>query len=198
MKLVYLLFAGANGSGKSTCFNSLNWQSFIDIPNYKKINPDETLRELGLNATNKSDQLKAAKTCIKKLNNCLQKKESIIQETTLCGKSILRKIVDAKNAGYDVDIIYIGVDNFEICKERIAHRVKTGGHFIDNETVERRYNKSIQNLSKALKGIGRAILIDNSIEYAPLMAITKQNIDYFNNNVNKHPWVVKALGETIA
>jgi len=72
------------------------------------------------------------------------------QETTLCGNVILNSIKKAKELGYVVEMHYVGLDSVELAKERIRKRVETGGHDIPEIDVERRYEKSFENLTKVL------------------------------------------------
>ena len=51
----------------------------------------------------------------------------------------------AKALGYTTTIAYTFVDSAEVCIERIAVRVKNGGHDIPPEDVIRRYGRSKEN-----------------------------------------------------
>ena len=53
---------------------------------------------------------------------------SFNQETTLSGKSIISNIKLAKEKGFYVTMNYIGVKSVDIAKERVAIRVRKGGH----------------------------------------------------------------------
>ena len=57
----------------------------------------------------------------------------------MCGKAILKNIKKAKELGYFVELHYVGVDNVDIEKERVRHRVQQGGHGIPEADIERRY-----------------------------------------------------------
>lgn len=196
MKPRYLLFAGPNGAGKSTYFNSLYWQNFLNIKYYVRINPDETIQEYGLDSQSKSDQLKAAKICIKHLNDALANNKNIVQETTLCGKTIIEKIRQAKAKGYNISVIYIGVNSPEICIDRIRNRVHYGGHYIDDATVEKRYFESLNKL-KSIKDLSdNLILVDNSTDYVPLMILNNDDIEILNPNFEKYSWVT-VIAKTI-
>ena len=87
---------------------------------------------------------------------------SFSQETTLCGNSIIRNIRKAKEAGYSVELYYIGVDSPEIAKLRVKQRVKNGGHGVSDEDVERRYYEGLNNLKKILPLCDKAIIYNNS------------------------------------
>ncbi|MBO5063015.1 MAG: hypothetical protein J6C08_00685, partial [Campylobacter sp.] len=71
-------------------------------------------------------------------------------ETTLSGKGIVRFIKLAKNKDYNITLFYIGLENVEISKKRVAIRVNKGGHNIDNKTLERRFGQSFDNLKELL------------------------------------------------
>ena len=58
---------------------------------------------------------------------------SFNQETTLCGKSIIRNIKTAKSKGFYIVMNYIGVESSDIAKDRVKHRVSQGGHGIPDE-----------------------------------------------------------------
>ena len=52
---------------------------------------------------------------------------------------------------YDLTtLFYIGLENVEISKKRVAIRVNKGGHNIDNKTLERRFGQSFDNLKELL------------------------------------------------
>ena len=45
---------------------------------------------------------------------------------------------------------YVGIESAEIAKQRIAERVKMGGHGIPDRDVEKRYEESLRNLGEAV------------------------------------------------
>ena len=51
----------------------------------------------------------------------------------------------AKEAGYEVTLIFIGVETVETSKDRVRTRVEDGGHDIPEDVQERRFEKSFQN-----------------------------------------------------
>jgi len=44
--------------------------------------------------------------------------------------------------GYGIELHYVGVYSPEIAKQRIAERVKMGGHGIPDKDVEKRFGES--------------------------------------------------------
>jgi predicted ABC-type ATPase len=58
-------------------------------------------------------------------------------------------------------LIFLYLDNPEEAKKRVAYRVKTGGHFISDTDIERRYYRGLKNLvDEYLNLVDYAVLID--------------------------------------
>lgn len=152
----YVLLAGVNGAGKTTLFSLIS--SLAEI---NKINFDETVREIGDWRDNKA-VVQAGKIVITQINKNFEGGVSFSQESTLCGKSILRNIQRAKKLGYVVEMHYVGLNNPDIAKERVRIRVKQGGHGISDEDIERRYVETLKNLKVVLPQCDLAAIYDNT------------------------------------
>lgn len=152
----YILIAGVNGAGKSTLFQTLH--SLQGMP---RINTDEIVRSFG-DWRNSGDLMKAGKIAVRTMKEYFEKEISFNQETTLCGKSILRNIKYAKQLGYRVELHYVGVESAQIAKERIAYRVAHGGHGVPDEDVERRFIESRKQLKNILPLCDLSVLYDNT------------------------------------
>ena len=57
---------------------------------------------------------------------------------------------------------YVGVASVEIAKERVALRVKNGGHGIPDKDIERRFVESIENLPRAIRVCDIVEIYDNT------------------------------------
>ena len=155
----YILYAGVNGAGKSTLYRTTHYQDTMP-----RITTDEILREFG-DWRNTADLMKAGRIAIERLNSYLQEGITFNQETTLCGHTILRTIHRAKQLGYGIELHYVGVDSPEIAKQRIAERVKMGGHGIPDRDVEKRFGESFRNLHEVIGLCDLAALYDNTNEF---------------------------------
>ena len=87
------------------------------------------------------------------------------QETTLCGRAILKNIKRAKEQGYFIELHYIGLENVEIAKKRVLNRVKQGGHGIKESDIERRYEETFKNLDIVLPVCDLVAFYDNTIVF---------------------------------
>ena len=88
--------------------------------------------------------------------------DEYFRETTLCGKSIYKNLLRARENGYRIELYYVGLDSVETAKQRIRKRVSDGGHGIAGEDVERKYTESLIQLEKALKVYDYSEVYDNS------------------------------------
>lgn len=152
----YILIAGVNGAGKSTLYQSLDF--IKDMP---RINMDEIVKSFG-DWRNPEDVIKAGKLAVVKIKDYFKQGISFNQETTLCGKSIIGNIKKAKELGYQIEMHYVGIENVDIAKERIAYRVAHGGHGIPDADVERRYHESLIGLSEIIDYCDLTIMYDNT------------------------------------
>jgi predicted ABC-type ATPase len=92
-------------------------------------------------------------------------------ETTLSSRGRLGVIRNAKARGYQVHLLFIGLDSAERCVSRIRNRAALGGHFIPTADVRRRYARSTANLAEALQLSDRARAYDNSGDHHRLVLV---------------------------
>lgn len=185
------LFAGVNGVGKSTMYNS---QIEEGIKQSIRINTDEIVRTFG-DWKNNADQIKAAKIAIKLRNHCFEEGKSFNEETTLTGKTILKTIDRAKELGYKIYLYYIGVDSPEIAKERVRNRVLKGGHDISSEVIEKRYYESFENLKKIISKCDYVDIYDNTDIYKLVFSFANNEI--IENSISSSEWAKEAIREKI-
>jgi len=172
----YTLFAGVNGSGKSTLYQARYRNDDA------RINLDEIVKSLG-DWRSSEIQYKAGKIAVQTFEKYLNAGINFNQETTLCGRSILRNIKRAKELGYVVNLLYVGLENVEIAKSRVLYRVSKGGHGIKPEDIERRYSESLKNFKTIIKQCDTVIVYDNTISLQQFAIITNGNLSLLYENV---------------
>lgn len=168
----YTIFAGVNGAGKTSIYKSIYYNENIDE---KRINTDEMVARIGSWQDN-NIQIKCAREAVKLIKKYILEGISFNQETTLSGKSIISNIKLAKEKGFYVTMNYIGVESVDIAKERVAIRVRKGGHGIPDEAIERRYGDSLENLSKVVSICDKINIYDNSEMFKLVMVINNGEI----------------------
>lgn len=154
-KQVYII-AGANGAGKTTSAKYL-LTKFLDIIEF--VNADEIAR--GLSPYNpRSVDLSASRIMLKRIADLMRQGKNFAFETTLSGKNYLKLLAKLHKQNYQVNLIFLYLDSPKEAKQRVAYRVKTGGHFIADDDIERRYYRGIKNLGEYLELADYAIVID--------------------------------------
>lgn len=125
-----IVIAGANGSGKSTLVVELELKF-----DFAHLDPDRVAKTAGAQAA-------VGREAILLRDGLFKKNRTFGLETTLSGKGIERFLKQCKNAGYRIVIVYVWLDNPQVCIERIGVRVAMGEHDIDDEIVKRRFFRS--------------------------------------------------------
>ena len=158
-----VVLAGVNGAGKSSIGGSALRANGLDW-----YNPDEVARELHLQYPQKSirdingDVWREGH---KRLQQAVNNDTHFAFETTLGGRSITESLLDAIAAGRKVSVWYCGLNSPELHIQRVAERVKRGGHNIPEAMVRKRCQSSMRNLCRLAPGVQQLAVYDNS---APL------------------------------
>ncbi len=142
MRKQLIIVAGANGVGKTTFAYQYRDEYGIDY-----LGADDIVKALST-ATSGNVQVKAGKEFFRRLEKYFKKNQSVIIESTLSGLGLMNIVKLFKASGYLVHIIYVFLDDVELCKKRIRLRVKKGGHDVPVIEIERRYKRSAANFQK--------------------------------------------------
>ena len=59
-------------------------------------------------------------------------------------------------------MLYIGLEGPRLAAQRVADRVRKGGHFIPDADIERRYLRTLRQLVPTLALVDHAMAYDNS------------------------------------
>ena len=138
---VYIV-AGCNGAGKTTA-------SFTVLP--KMLNCKEFVNAdsiaAGLSPFNpESVAFEAGRILLKRIAELMNENVDFAFETTLSTRSYVPLIKKARSHGYTVNLLFFWLSSPETAMQRVAERVKNGGHNIPPEVIERRYYRGIFNL----------------------------------------------------
>jgi len=187
-----LVVSGPNGAGKSTFVleNRIIDTRYI-------INPDTIAEKLNPNCKNDtSTVVKAGKIALQKRQEFLANKQSFGIETTLSGHSVIEMIKTAKEKGYYIYFVYIGLKNSQASKNRVATRVSKGGHSVPSDAIPRRYIQSLSNMSKVAPIVDMLYIFDNSgKEHRLLLGMKDRRIKYQSENIPK--WAKSIIPEII-
>lgn len=96
------------------------------------------------------------------LERAIRERLDFAFETTLGGDTITRLLIEAADSGFDVFVWYVGLATSELHVERVAARVRRGGHPIPEEVIRRRWETSRLNLVRLLPHLREVRVYDNS------------------------------------
>ncbi len=166
------IIAGCNGAGKTTA-------SYTVLPEVlhcaEFVNADEIAK--GLSPFNpESMAIQAGKIMLLRIKDLLSEELDFAIETTLATKSYRNFVKKAHSKGYRVSIVFFWLNSPELAIDRIAERVRNGGHFVKEEVVRRRYVEGVRNLFNIFcKIVDEYIIIDNSAVPSEVIAEFKDN-----------------------
>ena len=135
-----IVIAGPNGAGKSTLAPNLLEKHFGNIP---FINADEIAETLA--GSEHSTDIKAGRVMLRRLKELAGRNESFAFETTLSARSYLRFLNGLQGNGFIVQVVYLWLPSVELSIQRVAERVRAGGHDIPVSTIRRRFDRGRKN-----------------------------------------------------
>lgn len=172
------IFAGVNGAGKSTFYYTHCGKIDYGV----RLNTDEILQEKKKDWRSIRNQIDAAKIVLKEQATCLDYGISFNRETTTIGRKTMIMLLTAKEQGYIINLIYIGLENLDLAKKRVLKRVQKGGHGVEAGYIESRYKCAKDNLLQVYKFFNNVEIYDNSYKNFQLVAkISEGNVIQKNN-----------------
>ena len=140
MPTLYII-AGPNGAGKTTA-------SYTLLPEVlhcdEFVNADDIAK--GLSPFNPEGvAIEAGRIMLTRIKHLLSENKTFAFETTLATRSYVGLIKDAKEKGYEIELVFFWLNKAETCIERVKTRVLEGGHNIPEETIKRRYERGVNN-----------------------------------------------------
>lgn len=136
-----VILAGPNGAGKSTVAPAL-LHGALAVNEF--VNADVIAR--GLSAFHpESVAIAAGRVMLARLHELADQRVSFAFETTLASRSFAPWLRDLRTSGYTVHLFFLWLSSADLAVERVADRVRAGGHDVPPETVGRRYQAGLRN-----------------------------------------------------
>lgn len=162
-----VIIGGPNGAGKTTAAQLLVPQG-LEIREF--VNADEIAR--GLSPFNPEHAaLIAGRLMLERIRELIKNRQSFAFETTCSGRTHLPMLQRCKADGWRVTLVYLWLPSPQAALDRVARRVREGGHSIPNNVVVRRYWAGLSNLRLLYLPLADvAAIYDNSDGHRTLVA----------------------------
>lgn len=163
-QLIFL--AGPNGAGKTTYY-----RTFLRPSGLPFVNADELASRLDLPFPAVVEFTDGAREVY------LESRESFITETVFSDPvgaklGFLRR---AMEAGYEVQLHFVGISSPMLSEARVSQRVAQGGHDVPTDRLERRFRQSLLNLGAALEFVPEVRVFDNSSTQDPYRLVLRKD-----------------------
>jgi predicted ABC-type ATPase len=159
---VYVI-AGPNGAGKTT-FATEFLPRVMDVPEF--LNAD--LIAAGLAPFDPGSQaVRAARLLLERFEELVTSRKSFAFETTLAGRVYLQRIRRLKEAGYRVLLFYLWLPIVELAVERVANRVRQGGHDVPEVDIRRRFRRGMISFFTDARGLSDAWWLYDASQLPP-------------------------------
>jgi predicted ABC-type ATPase len=161
-----VIIAGPNGAGKTTFAREY-------LPNEVgcKVFVNADLIAAGLEPFRPGlAAIRAGRLMLNEINEHFRRGENFAFETTLSGLIYARLIPQWQKRGYRVKLVYLQLPDVKVAIERVAVRVKQGGHSVPTDVIRRRFSSGRKNFHLIYRHIVDAwVVYDNSGEIPKLI-----------------------------
>lgn len=130
-----IILAGPNGAGKTTFAREFLPQE-AGCPVF--VNADLIAAGLSPFAPERA-AIQAGRLMLQAIAQHVEKRESFAFETTLSGMGYARQIPRWRQSGYRVELFFLSLPSADMAVQRVAERVRQGGHDIPEVTIRRRF-----------------------------------------------------------
>lgn len=144
-----VILAGPNGAGKSTAAPAL-LHGTLAVNEF--VNADVIARSLSA-ADPDSAAIAAGRLMLTRLHDLAERRISFAFETTLASRTFAPWLRELAASGYAVHLFFLWLPSADFAVQRVADRVRAGGHNVPEDTVRRRYRTGLRNFSRLYEPI---------------------------------------------
>ena len=161
-----IIIGGPNGAGKTT-FAREFLPHEAGCPVF--VNADLIAAGLSPFAPERA-AIQAGRLMLDAIAQHVARRESFAFETTLSGRAYARQIPQWRQLGYHVELFFLSLPSADVAVQRVAERVRQGGHDIPEATIRRRFDSGARLFSDVYQPlVDQWVLYDNSGDEPLLM-----------------------------
>ena len=168
---IFTIIAGINGAGKTSLYRVLKDSKDLGV----RVNIDELAKSYG-DWNDPRAQIFAGRAAMASIAANIEDGISFHLETTLPGAAILKQIREAKEHGFEIRLIFVGVDDIQVAIRRVHQRMANGGHGIADEFIIKRFSQLNRNLKSVLPLCDHAILFDNTVKFRQIAILEDKRL----------------------
>ena len=136
-----VILTGPNGAGKSTVAPAL-LRGALAVNEF--VNADVIAS--GISAFDPgSAAIAAGRVMLTRLRELAAQRVSFAFETTLASRSFVPWLRELRASGYEIHLLFLWLPSADFALDRVAERVRAGGHDVPADTVRRRYLVGLRN-----------------------------------------------------
>lgn len=171
MRPTVIMIAGPNGAGKTTASAKLLKARGISI----FVNADQIA--LGLSGLDPDVAAVASgRLMLKRLHELAAERASFAFETTLAARTFAAWLIDLMDSGYHVHVDFFWVESADVSVNRVRQRKRSGGHFVEEDVVRRRYVRGLENFFEQYRDIATSWTFwNNTLGGEPIMIATRRS-----------------------
>lgn len=178
------VISGPNGAGKSTTAPKV-LRDALQVEEF--VNADTIAAGLSAFAP-QTVALQAGRLMLARMDELSSRGRDFAFETTLASRTFAPWLKELQGKGYAFHLVYLWLPSAEVALARVAERVKRGGHAVDEQTVRRRYERSLDNFFNIYSSFANAwVLMDNSNPSRPRV-IARRSLGRSVKAVNAKLW----------
>jgi predicted ABC-type ATPase len=190
-----LIIAGPNGAGKSTFSKDLSATGAFIFDADKEIAKIEA-RFPGL--PGESVSYAVEQYFLDCVDDALKNKTDFTIETNFRDAGLMDTVDRFKDKGYEVNMLYIGLGDIKQSMDRVTARVKSGGHFVDVDSVRYNYGEGLKNLTYFADRFDNLEFIDasgNLYELKSLLSVQRRQLAFLSPDLPE--WARPAISNII-
>ncbi len=174
---IYIL-AGPNGAGKTTFAHSF-LPKFAHCREF--LNADMIAAGLAPFAP-ETQAVRASELMRKRIDELVAARVTFSFETTFAARSYRASIVEWRRMGYRVAMYFLWLPTAEMAINRVAKRVREGGHNIPESVIRRRYARGLNNLFSLYIPVVSTVCVYDGASFppVPIVEIEGENEQVFD------------------
>jgi len=159
MRKKIIIIGGPNGAGKTTFARTF---LPVEAQCLNFINADLIAAGLSPFAPERA-AFQAGRLMLEAMSLHVARRDSFAFETTLSGQGYARQIPVWQRAGYEVDLFFLSLPCADMAVERVAERVRQGGHHVPEPVIRRRFEAGLRLLTQVYQPlVNRWAVYDNA------------------------------------